>query len=171
MPWWRNVLPFLFARHRENLRVSSTLTVRKLAPGMIVFLAAFPKSANRTVIDCSIFACKSPNVADLEALKSRTSSEVDRMIAKVEGGRYQASSSAITASFPPLSHVNEVLEAHLDAERTAGAEIHPAARSQNFSMEGKADDDCKKVSSRHADAFLTRPCSLQGAGCGWRIAV
>jgi len=31
----------------------------------------------------------------------------------------------------------------MDAEKTLGAEIHPAAGNQSFTQEGRDDDDCK----------------------------
>lgn len=39
--------------------------------------------------------------------------------------------------------LQHVLDSHRDAEKRLGAEIHPAARKQNFTPEGIADDDCK----------------------------
>lgn len=39
----------------------------------------------------------------------------------------------------------KLLKQHMDAEKTLGAEIHPAARKQSFTSEGRADDDCKPV--------------------------
>lgn len=42
--------------------------------------------------------------------------------------------------------LSEILKRHNDQERRAGREIHPAARKQNFTEEGMADDDCKHPS-------------------------
>lgn len=41
----------------------------------------------------------------------------------------------------------QILEHHRDAERRVGKKIHPAARKQSFTKEGKADDDCKRSGS------------------------
>jgi hypothetical protein len=49
----------------------------------------------------------------------------------------------LVTSLPQHAQIIALLENHLDAEATAGIELHPAAQSQNLSMEGKADDDCK----------------------------
>jgi hypothetical protein len=124
----------------------------------VIVLAAFPKSANSTIIECSVFASKSPKVTDLETLKMHTSSEIDQMIANAQESRRQESSSFATSALQ--AHMNELLEVHLSAERRAGAEIHPAAQNQNFSMEGKADDQCKKVSPGVLSDLLTSSRSL-----------
>ncbi|KAF8858672.1 ISP domain-containing protein, partial [Acephala macrosclerotiorum] len=39
--------------------------------------------------------------------------------------------------------IDAFLKSHMEAERLAGSQIHPAARLQSFTSEGKADDDCK----------------------------
>ena len=125
----------------------------------MIVLAAFPQSANSTIIECSVFASKSLKVTDFETLKMHTSSEIDQMIANAQESRRQGSSSSFATS-ALQAHMNELLEVHLSAERRAGAEIHPAAQNQNFSMEGKADDQCKKVSPGVLSDLLTSSRSL-----------
>lgn len=117
--------------------------MRRLSSGVAVVLAAFPKSAKTTIIECTIVGRKVPKAADLEALKLRTSSEVDEIMLKSKDSGSQKSSSALVTSLPQHAQIIALLENHLDAEARAGIELHPAAQSQNFSMEGKADDDCK----------------------------
>jgi hypothetical protein len=39
--------------------------------------------------------------------------------------------------------IKQLLDSHNDAEKTLGADIHPAARKQSFTPEGIADDDRK----------------------------
>ncbi|KAH8790340.1 hypothetical protein F5882DRAFT_491748 [Hyaloscypha sp. PMI_1271] len=146
--WWLSYLPPRFQLGKQTLRVSGTTIVRRVAYGIVIVLAAFPQSANSTIIECSVFASKSPKVTDLETLKMHTSSEIDQMIANAQESRRQESSSSFAAS-ALQAHMNELLELHLSAERRAGAEIHPAAQNQNFSMEGKADDQfCKELGGR-----------------------
>ena len=157
--WWLSHLPLRFQWGKQTLRISGTTIVRRVACGIVIVLAAFPKSANSTIIECSVFASKSPKVTDLETLKMHTSSEIDQMIANAQESRRQGSSSSFTTS-ALQAHMNELLEVHLSAERRAGAEIHPAAQNQNFSMEGKADDQCKKVSPGVLSDLLTSSRSL-----------
>jgi hypothetical protein len=69
-----------------------------------------------------------------------------------------------------LNRLNEVVEQHVNAERRLGVEIHPAARKQSFSQEGREDDDrkyqtaCPLPSSRSLAHVLTNcdHLSLQG---------
>jgi hypothetical protein len=109
----------------------------------VVVFTAFPKSANNTIIECSIFASKPPRAVYLETLKRDTSSEIDQLIVTSQESCGRGLSCSFPVFVPQHAKINELLEAHYDAESRAGAEIHPAARSQNFSLEGKADDDCK----------------------------
>jgi hypothetical protein len=142
-PWWFKFLPLRFQRRTESLRVSGTTIVRRLASGTFVVLAVLPKSANSTIIDCTIFRSRTPKPAEVEASKMRTSLEIDQLVAKAKDLRDQ-STTASSALYPAQqAQVNELLETHMNAEKRLGAEIHPAARSQNFTLEGKADDDCK----------------------------
>jgi len=90
-----------------------------------------------------VFANKAPGPAELEAVEMRISSEINALAARSRELHDENSLSSLTASASSPAQVNGILEAHLDAERRLGAEIHPAARSQNFTLEGKADDDCK----------------------------
>ena len=39
--------------------------------------------------------------------------------------------------------INELLQEHLAAEKLAGGDIHPAARTKNFTQVGREDDECK----------------------------
>lgn len=131
-----------FQRRKESLRITSTSVMRRLSSGVVVVLAAFPKSAKTTIIVCTTVGGKVPEAADLEALKLRTSSEINEIMLKSKDGGRQKSSSALVTSLPQHAQIIALLENHLDAEARAGIELHPAAQSQNFSMEGKADDDC-----------------------------
>jgi hypothetical protein len=132
-----------FQRRKESLRITSTSVMRRLSSGVVVVLAAFPKSAKTTIIECTIVGSKVPKAADLEALKLRTSSEINEMMSKSKDSGSQKSSSTLVTFLPQHAQIIALLENHLDAEARAGIELHPAAQSQNFSMEGKADDDCK----------------------------
>jgi hypothetical protein len=132
-----------FQRRKESLRITSTSVMRRLSSGVVVVLAAFPKSAKTTIIVCTIVGSKVPEAADMEALKLRTSSEVNEIMLKSKDSGSQKSSSALVTSLPQHAQIIALLENHLDAEARAGIELHPAAQSQNLSMEGKADDDCK----------------------------
>lgn len=140
---WLRFLPLRLQRSNENSRISGTTIVRRLASGTLVVLAVFPKSANSTVIDCSIFGSRAPKPMEVEELKMRTSLEIDQLIVKAQELQVQGATSPFAVSAAQQAQINELLETHLDAERRLGAEIHPAARNQNFTLEGKADDDCK----------------------------
>jgi hypothetical protein len=120
-----------------------------------VVFTAFPKSANSTIIECSIFVSKPPRATCLETLKRDTSSEIDQLIATPQESRGRGLSCSFPIFVPQHAEINELLEAHHDAESRAGAEIHPAARNQNFSLEGKADDDCKSGLSPKCYPVLT----------------
>lgn len=149
MPWWRwwlSLLQLLFQQRKKTFGICSTTIVRRLPSGMVVTLAAFPQSTNSTTIECNIFARYLPKEARLEALKMQTAAELDIFVVEAKKGRAQGDPTSFAASLPRKAGFNALLEMHLDSEKSAGAEIHPAARSQNFSMEGKADDDCKKIS-------------------------
>lgn len=43
--------------------------------------------------------------------------------------------------------ISKILRQHKDAERKLGAEIHPAARTQSLTQEGRADDERKSFNS------------------------
>jgi hypothetical protein len=140
-PWWFSFLPVRLQRQDEELRISGTTIVRRLESRTLVVLAAVPKSANSTVIDCAVFGSKPPKPAELEALKMGISSEIDQLVVKSRDLRDQVSASYFVTVHQ--AQIDKHLETHLDAERKMGVEIHPAARNQNFTLEGKADDDCK----------------------------
>jgi hypothetical protein len=142
---WPSFLLPLFHRREEDVRISNTTIARRLGSGMVIVIAAFAKSASNTTVEYSIFASKTPNAAQLESAKMQILLETDQMIAKWQDGRNQRSLATQTTR---QSHILGVLEKHLGSERKLGVEIHPASRSQNFSMEGKADDDCKKFPCR-----------------------
>ena len=155
MPWWLSFLQLLFQQREKTCRICSTTVLRRLPSGMVVTLTAFPTSANRTTIECNIFANNSPTEAKLETLKRKTSAELDRFVAQSQEHPNQAIFPSMGLSLSQRAQISVLLETHLDEERREGTEIHPAARSQNFSTEGKADDDCKEISSSLDDVFLT----------------
>ncbi len=41
------------------------------------------------------------------------------------------------------AEIRQKLQDHVDEEKKASMAIHPASRSANLTLEGKADDDCK----------------------------
>ncbi len=131
-----------FQKCKESLRITSTCVTRRHSSGVVVVLAAFPKSAKTTIINCTIVGSKAPKAADLEALKLRTSSEINEIMVKSNDSGSHKASSALATSLPQHAQIIALLENHLDAEARIGTELHPAAQSQNLSMEGKADDDC-----------------------------
>lgn len=141
--WLLRFLFSCFQRRKDSLKITSTSVMRRLSSGVVVVLAAFPKSAKTTIIVCTIVGSKVPEAADMEALKLRTSSEINELMSKSGERLSQKPSSALVTSLPQHAQIIALLENHLDAEATAGIELHPAAQSQNLSMEGKADDDCK----------------------------
>jgi hypothetical protein len=161
-----------FQRRKETLRITNTSVMRKLSSGIVVVLAAFPKSAKITIIECTIDGSKVPKAADMEALKLRTSSEINEIMLKSGKSCSQKPSSALVTSLPQHAQIIALLENHLDAEARAGIELHPAAQSQNFSMEGKADDDCKCFFVPHvADISNGVAGSLQRARRRSRISL
>jgi hypothetical protein len=163
---WLRFLPLRLQRNNENSRISGTTSVRRRASGTLVVLAVFPKSANCTVIDCSIFGSRAPKPAEVEELKMKTSLEIDRLIVKIQGFQDRGVTFPLAVSAAQQAQINELLETHLDAERRLGAEIHPAARSQNFTSEGKADDDCKSSLPISCPAYNLRApvCKELGSG-------
>lgn len=51
--------------------------------------------------------------------------------------------SPLAPSLAKQDEIDILLKEHREAERLAGVQIHPAARTQHFTPEGKADDDCE----------------------------
>lgn len=151
-------LRFLVLRpqlRNEHSRISGTTFIRRFASGTLMVLAVSPKSANSTVIDCSIFGSQTPKPAHVEDLTKRTSQEINRLIAKAQENQHQGTTFPFPVSATQQAQINELLEAHLDAEKRLGGEFHPAARSQNFSSKGKADDLCKHSHIHRALPLLT----------------
>ena len=80
--WLLGFLFSSFQRRKQSMRITSTSVMRRLPSGVVVVLAAFPKSAKTTIIECTIDGSKVPKAADLEALKLRTSTEINEIMSK-----------------------------------------------------------------------------------------
>ena len=134
----------------DDLEIGHTTMVRRIVPGVVLILKAVPKSAKSTSVECSIYAREHQAPIDMSSLKSEVNWEIKQLGAKQQRIlRNQEPIMSLASSVASQGEINRLLGVHLDAEKQAGGEIHPAAREQSFSREGKADDDCKKTLRLH----------------------
>jgi hypothetical protein len=105
-----------------------------------------PKSAGTTEIRCSIWARNGGiSVATLKDVKQEIWQEIGQLALKQKrliGHCHMFLSNDLGAGQVEISRL---IKDHLDAETKLGREIYPAARSENFTDEGRADDDCKRI--------------------------
>ena len=140
----------MFESVPSNLEISHTTFVRKLARGKVLIINAMPKSASATTIECSVFATNPlSSVADLGGIKEVVSRQTSQLVSRQQRIVLNKEPlSSIAFHVPKQGEINKLLREHLDLEKELGAVIHPAARDQSFSQEGKADDDCKAAIRR-----------------------
>lgn len=145
-PHWSTMLPFRAGTSRDDLEIGHTTIVRKISTAVILILKAIPKSAKSTTVECSIYAKSCPALIALSSLKSEINWEIKQLSVKQRRIlRSQEPIMLLASSIASQGEINRLLGVHVDAERRAGGKIHPAAREQSFSREGKADDDCKGI--------------------------
>ncbi|KAH9211545.1 Rieske [2Fe-2S] iron-sulfur domain-containing protein [Leptodontidium sp. 2 PMI_412] len=145
--FWSWMVPFLAGTNQDDLEISHTTIVRRISPEVILVLKAIPKSAKSTTVECSIFAKASPALMEISSLKSDINWDIKQLVIKQQRIlRNQEPILSLASSVVSQGEINRLLGVHLEAEKKAGAEIHPAAREQSFSREGKADDDfCREL--------------------------
>jgi hypothetical protein len=140
---WQELFSPWTWNEKNDMKILRNTFVFRYNSRMILFLKVVPKSAILTSLDCCLFATDSKiSEKIVQELKESVSLKVNNMISaqrRLLRDRSFLSESTIANQ----EEINQVLKAHVDAEENAGAEIHPAARLQNFTLEGKADDDCK----------------------------
>ncbi len=160
--FWTWLSSFLTS-NQGDLKIGHATMIRKIGPGAVLVLKVIPKSAKSTCIECSILATDSSPTFDVTELKRSISWEAKQLASKQQRIlRNQEPILSLASSVAHQGEINTLLARHLEAERDVGAEIHPAAREQSFSREGKADDDCK-CASLESSFILADDGSLPGA--------
>lgn len=160
---WAWAWPSFLRGRDERIVISYTTLMRRLASGSLLILRALPLSPQKTLLECSIYGTPSrrTNITRLELESAKT--EVEREIKQLEMRQKplldESSGFESCESPKPLrghstfvdddfaidqDELHDILAQHLEQERHAGREIHPAARKQSFTREGMADDDCKQ---------------------------
>ncbi|KAH7372128.1 Rieske [2Fe-2S] iron-sulfur domain-containing protein [Cadophora sp. MPI-SDFR-AT-0126] len=144
---WSSILPFLAGISQDDLELGYTTIVRRIVPGVILILKAVPKSAKITMVECSIYVKEHHATLDMSSLKSEVQWEMKQLANKQQRILCnQEPIMALASSVANQGEINRLLGVHLEAEKKAGGEIHPAAREQSFSRDGKADDDfCREL--------------------------
>lgn len=143
-PFWTDMLPSWIRQQPQDARILQTTLFRRLASGRILTIKAIPKSAKLSMVECSIFSKHPKNSKQLEELKTRIYHDIERLESiqrRIEVG--QEPLSSLEPIVAEQDKIDAFLKSHMEAERLAGSQIHPAARLQSFTSEGKADDDCK----------------------------
>jgi len=144
---WMEVIPLWMSLQQEDVEILQITIVRRLPSGRILSIKAIPKSAKTSIVECTIFSNHPKNPKQLEELKTRIYHDIERlesMQQRITLG--QEPLSPLAPSMVKQDEINGLLNAHLEAEKAAGSQIHPAARVQNFTPEGKADDDfCREL--------------------------
>jgi hypothetical protein len=142
---WSQMLPSRFSVEQEGqeLEVSHTTIARRIASGRVLVIRATPISPNSTTLECNVFASTRQDFTELEELKREVSLEIDELAERQQNLRWNQSLSSSEFSISKQDEINSLMKRHLEAEERTGTEIQPAARGQNFSPVGKADDDCK----------------------------
>lgn len=145
-----------------DLEIGHTTMVRRIVPGVVLILKVVPKSAKSTLVECSIYARENQASIDMSSLKSEVNWEIKQLAAKQQRIlRNQEPIMSLASSVANQEALNRLLGVHMDAEKQAGGEIHPAAREQSFSREGKADDDCKRtLQLQSCDCMIRRLTSI-----------
>jgi hypothetical protein len=135
MPWaWRG---------SQEAKIFPTTFVCQYVQGVILLVQLVPKSPIITILECSIF---SRHAEDLEKIvqdcKDMVSLEVSDLVFRQRRLLHdQDSMSESRRSQQDM--ILQILKSHADEENKAGMELNPAEQKKNFSVEGRADDDCK----------------------------
>lgn len=125
------------------MRLLRNTRVSRHRSGTVLFVKVVPKSATLTSLECSLFG---RNSSELESVAEELKKVVARDIGDlVSTQRKLLRDHAVLSDSTVVDQeeISQILKDHTKAENKAGMEIHPAARSQHFTLEGKADDDCK----------------------------
>lgn len=81
--------------------------------------------------------------AVVEAIRSELARKIDGLAAR-QSRIVHAQESLSSTLLAVQEDIARGLKIHAKAEIEAGREIHPAARSQGLTVEGRLDDDCKR---------------------------
>lgn len=143
-PFWTEMLPSWIGQQHEDAQMLHVTLIRRLASGRVLTLKAIPKSAKVSMVECSIFSKHPKNPKQLEELKTSIYHDIERLESiqrRIELG--QDPLSSLEPILAKQDEIDALVKLHMEAERIAGSHIHPAARLQNFTSDGKVDDDCK----------------------------
>ena len=115
-----------------------------------------PQSKRSSIIECVLYGNLSTNhdtqQSEVAEMKESTILEV-RQLEDVQKQLLISFYSGCTHTYPPKvkttnmivakqDTINGLLQAHLDAEKAIGAEIHPAAQKRTLTQDGMDDDQC-----------------------------
>lgn len=146
-PFWTEMLPSWIGQQPQDAQILHTTLLKRLTSGRILIMKAIPKSAKVSMVECSIFSKHPKNPKQLEELKTRIYHDIERLESiqrRIEVG--QEPLSSLEPILAEQDKIDALLKDHMEAERLAGSMIHPAARLQNFTSEGKADNDfCREL--------------------------
>lgn len=143
-PSWLELLPILTSPRVEDINLLRNTLVRRLPSGNVLFVRAVPKSPTVTTLMLSLYSkSMPPNESEIQALKEIMSAQFQRIVLK-QRKLLQDRVTLSAADVQVQEEINQKLQAHIAAEKIARRELHPAARSQTFTLGGKADDDCKQ---------------------------
>lgn len=141
---WIQKIPQWVVPKQEDVQVLHTTLVRRLTSGTILTIKTHPKSAKTSIVECSIFSKYAKNPRQMEELKTRIYHDIERLESmQLRFSRGQEPLSSLAPSIIKQDEIDTLLTEHMEAERLIGCQIHPAARTEVFTSEGKADDDCK----------------------------
>ena len=123
-----------------------TTKVHQLPSEAMIICRLLPVSPMTTKLDCTVYTrngnrSKSSEL-DVEALRFELQVEINRI--ELKQRELLNGSGNFKGGENTQEEFNALLRCHRDMENQRGTEIHPAARKQGFTDEGKEDDDCEK---------------------------
>ncbi len=137
------MLPTWTRNRKEETNILRNTIVRRLESGKILFIRVVPKSPTTTTLEYSLLARNSTmSESETKMMKDESSLEVRNLVSKQR--RLLRDQEALSqVDIHGQAEIRQKLQDHVDEEKKAGMAIHPASRSVNLTLEGKADDDCK----------------------------
>ena len=151
--------------HDEDVIVARTTRVRRLSSGRVLIARFLPKAANATTVEYTLYSRiserKETTASEMEFLKKAALLEISQFEARQQ--KLQVGGFAEPGKED--KELRALLKDHAKVEKHLGREIHPAARKQIFTQEGRDDDDRKlfdffkfEFSVLHADRYHLLVC-------------
>ncbi|KAF4625238.1 hypothetical protein G7Y89_g12930 [Cudoniella acicularis] len=133
-----------FKSCQKSLRIGWTTVIRHTQSGGLLTLRYLPLSSTTTMVDCCLYTSDPINAEkdhELQTLKESVRWEVKQLEHKHQKEPQKGFDGSISHQ-----ELRKLLMAHAEAEKRHGADIQPAARKQNLTAEGQADDAfCRKL--------------------------